>query len=170
MVIPPVLQREIVSVRPDEAPSSAPSGRSGCFMLEVSRRRAQTTKLFFTSEAREHPAATGREHQRRCGRAAEAAAAAAGDAAGERDAGGADRQDEYDPGLGKGRAVLAGPDRRAGGDGDLPVPAVDRGDNYPFGRGSAVDCGHAWRDGPAGVQPGQPEPDGAADLDRMRRG
>src|SRR6202049_2608948 len=51
MVIPPVLHREIVSVRPDEAPSSAPSGLSACFMLEVSRRRAQTTKFFFTSEA-----------------------------------------------------------------------------------------------------------------------
>src|SRR5258708_40140299 len=43
--------REIMRVRPDEAPSSAPSGRSVGFMLEVSRRRAQTTKFFFTSEA-----------------------------------------------------------------------------------------------------------------------
>jgi hypothetical protein len=51
MVIPSVLNREIVSVRPDEAPSSAPSGRSGCFILEVGRRRAQTTKFFFMSEA-----------------------------------------------------------------------------------------------------------------------
>ena len=52
MVIPPALSIErIMSARPDEAASSASSGRSGCFMLEVSRRRAQTTKFFFTSEA-----------------------------------------------------------------------------------------------------------------------
>ncbi len=83
------------------------------------------------------------------------------------EAAGADRPDEYDSGVGEGRAVFADADDRAGRHGDLPVPAVVCGDGDSFGRGAAVDCGHVRGDVSAGIQPEQPVADGADDLDRV---
>ncbi len=63
------------------------------------------------------------------------------------DAAGADGSDEYDSGFGEGCAVFAGADHWLGRNGDLPVSAVDCGDDYSFGRGAALDCGNVWGDG-----------------------
>ena len=82
----------------------------------------------------------------------------------------ADRPHGHDPGLGQGCPVRADADRSLGRDGDLPVPADALRDHHPERGGAALAGGHLRGDVPPGLQPEQPHPDGADDLDRVRGG
>ena len=83
---------------------------------------------------------------------------------------GADRSHHDHPRLGLRRGVRAGAGGRAGGAGDLPVPAQPAGDHDPQPVGAAVDRRHAGGDVPARLQPGQSVADGADHLHRLRGG
>ncbi len=81
-----------------------------------------------------------------------------------------DRPNQHHPRVGERRSVRVDADHRAGGDGDLPVPAQSFGDHHSQRRGAAVAGGHVRRDVPAGVQPEQSVADGADHFDRLRGG
>ena len=81
-----------------------------------------------------------------------------------------DRPHQHHPRLRRGRAVRADADRRAGGDGDLPVPAQPLGHHHSQRRRAALAGRHVRRDVPARLQPEQPHADGADHLDRLRGG
>ena len=83
---------------------------------------------------------------------------------------GADRPHQHHPRLGERRAVRADAYRRAGGDGDLPVPAQPLRHDHSQHCGAAFAHRHVRRDVPAGIQPEQPDPDGADHLDWLRGG
>ena len=70
----------------------------------------------------------------------------------------------------RGRGIRADAHRRAGGDGDLPLPAQPGGDDHSLGRGAAVDRRHLRRDVPAGLLAEQPDADGADHFDGLRGG
>ena len=73
------------------------------------------------------------------------------------------------PGFGQRRRIHAGPVDRAGGDGDLPVPAQRVGHHHPQ-RDRATGAGrHTRRHVPAGFQPRQPVTDGPDDRGGLRR-
>ena len=82
----------------------------------------------------------------------------------------ADGSHDDDSRIGQGRRIRADADRRAGGDGDLSLPAEPCGDDYSERRRSALSGGHVRRDVPGGLQPEQPDVDGADDFDRLRGG
>ena len=67
----------------------------------------------------------------------------------------------------KGRSIRVAADDRAGGDGHLPFPADTGCDHYSGRGGTALDRRHLRRDVSAGLQPEQPEPDGAHHLDGL---
>src|SRR5438874_1797052 len=76
---------------------------------------------------------------------------------------------DFDPRLGRGRQVYADADDRAGRRGDLPLPAKRVGDNHPQPCAPWVDHRDVRRDVHAELQPGQPVPDGADLVGRLRR-
>ena len=73
------------------------------------------------------------------------------------------------PRLGRRRRVRADARRRAGGAGDLRVPAQRAGDHHSEPVGAAVAGRHVRRDVSAGLQPQQSVADGADDRDGLRR-
>ena len=116
----------------------------------------------------ERSAAAGRQHHhgRRQGQGAVAAIAELAARIGEGRR--ADGSHHYDSGFGAGRRVRTAAHDCAGGDGHLSVPAQSVGDDHPERRGSALAGRNLRRDVPARLQPQQPHPDGADDLDRFR--
>ena len=70
--------------------------------------------------------------------------------------------------VGARREVHAGADARAGGAGDLPVPAQRLGHGHPEPGAADVDHRHVRGDVPAGLQPRQPLADGADAGGRLR--
>ncbi len=74
-----------------------------------------------------------------------------------------------DPRIGERRRVHPGAVDRAGGDGDLPVPAQCVGDDHPQRHRAAGTGRHVGRDVPDGVQPRQSVADGPDDRGGLRR-
>ena len=78
--------------------------------------------------------------------------------------------DHGHPGLGIGCRIRIDADHRAGGVGDLSVPAQSLRDHHPQRGGATLAGGHVRRHVCAGLQPGQPLADGADHLHRLRGG
>ena len=81
---------------------------------------------------------------------------------------GADRPHQHHPGQRRRRPVRADADHRAGGDGDLPVPAHAGGDHHSQHRRAAFAGWYLRRDVSAGLLARQPVTDGVDHLDRLR--
>ncbi len=117
---------------------------------------------------RERAAPAGRQRDRGGEPHQGATAAAAGVAPRDDRSEAPHRPHGHDPRLGARRAGRAALRHRAGGDGDLPVPAQHPRDPHPERGGAAVAGRHLRRDVPGRLQHQQPHADGADHRHRLR--